>query len=145
MTKRRFLTALLVAVVMAQPAAAGGVRAEEQATTGPAAEYYGYLTPEITISKGDSIVYSNFDVVLHDFVQDVEADGHGGKTNAPWCEDEGEHGDEHHHGCPVFWSEQIGFQEETRVKGLGRVKPGKTYTFFCTLHHGMKGTLTVRP
>lgn len=118
--------------------------AQHDVFTGPGAEYYGYFPAEITIAKGDKILYTNYDFAPHDFVQDVESDGFGGKPNVPWCrEEEGHAPDEHHHGCPVFWSKQIGNQQETMVRGLNRVKPGTTYTFFCTLHHGMKGTLTV--
>ena len=138
-----FVIALVVIVAGVQGAGASG-RSQHDAFTGPGAEYYGYFPSELTIAKGDSILYANYDLAPHDFVQDVEADGFGGRPNVPWCEEEEGHApDEHHHGCPVFWSKRVGNQQETMVRGLNRVKPGTTYTFFCTLHHGMKGTLTV--
>lgn len=130
-------------MVLTQPAGAT-TDAEMQAAAGPGGFFYGYLTPEITISEGDSIAFANFDIFEHNFVHDVETDGFGGKKKVPWCKkNTDDHGD-HDHGCPVFWSELIEANETAQVKGLKRVKPGKTYTFFCTVHHNMKGTLTVR-
>ena len=143
-TKKWLVTALAAGVVALHPAAVTAPLAQHEVLTGPGAEYYGYFPSELTIAKGDTILYTNYDLAPHDFVQDVETDGFGGKPNVPWCEEEeGHEPDEHHHGCPVFWSKQIGNQQKTTVRGLNRVKPGTTYTFFCTLHHGMKGTLTV--
>lgn len=140
-------TVLLVAVALFFGAAPAGAAPRHRALTLPLAAIYGYATPTIQISKGDRIVYTNLDIDRHNIVQDVAADGKGGKPNVHWCKDD--HGDDHHHdhsaGCPVFWSPLIGSQQTVEVEGLDRVKRGETYTFFCTLHHSMKGTLTVRP
>jgi len=136
--------AMATALVLGLAAPAGAV-AEERAIAGPGGFAHGYLTETVTISKGDSIAFANFDIFEHNVVHDVEADGFGGKRNVAWCgSDEGDH-HEHAHGCPVFWSGLIAAGETTQVRGLRRVKPGKSYTFFCTLHHNMKGTLEVRP
>lgn len=141
---RSGLIALIVAIATVRAATASAIGERHDAFTGPGAEYYGYFPSDITIARGDTILYTNYDLARHDFVQDVETDGFGGKPTVPWCEEEeGHETGEHHHGCPVFWSKQIGNQKETLVRGLNRVKPGTTYTFFCTLHHAMKGTLTV--
>ena len=117
--------------------------AEQRAVAGPGAFTAGYLTPTITITKGDFLVFTNLDVFEHDLVHDVEADGFGGKRNVPWCKVEAS--DEHDHAaaCPVFWSELVGAGGNSQVLGLNRVKPGKTYSFFCTKHHNMTGKLTV--
>lgn len=136
---------MVVAALMLALALPAGAVAEERAIAGPGGFAHGYLTETITISKGDTIAFTNLDVFEHNFVQDVEADGFGGKPNVDWCRSEDDDHHEHAHGCPVFWSELIPGGETTQVKGLKRVKPGKTYTFFCTLHHNMKGTLKVRP
>ena len=37
----------------------------------------------------------------------------------------------------------IGSGQTTGVWGLENTEPGRTYSFLCTLHHGMTGTLTV--
>lgn len=114
----------------------------------PLAAFYGYGTPAITIGRGDEITFTNLDSTQHDFVQDVSSDGTGGKSNVPWCSksSKSDDGHEHHHGgeCPLFWTPLAGTQENVKVQGLDRVKPGETYTFFCTVHHSMKGTLIVR-
>lgn len=114
-----------------------------RAAVGPQAKFYGYLTPVIVIAKGDSLTFSSLDLERHDFVQDVEVDGFGGPKKMPWC------AKGHHHGrkaapCPIFWSKLIGLNESTEVRGLKNLKSGKTYSFFCTLHHGMKGKLIVQ-
>ncbi|MFN2525040.1 MAG: plastocyanin/azurin family copper-binding protein [Actinomycetota bacterium] len=113
-----------------------------RAFVGPQAKFYGYLTPVIAISKGDSLTFSSFDLERHDFVQDVEVDGFGGAKKMPWCA-KGHH---HHKAepCPIFWSKLIGLTESTEVQGLKNLESGKTYSFFCTLHHGMKGKLVVQ-
>ena len=117
--------------------------AEQQAAAGPGGFSLGYLTPTITIAKGDAITFSNLDAFEHDFVHDVERDGFGGKRRVPWCEkaETAEH--DHGSACPVFWTELVDSGGQTQVMGLNRVKPGKTYSFFCTEHHNMKGKLIV--
>ena len=140
------LGAVLTAMIITQPAGATA-EAEMQAVAGPGGFSYGYLTSEITISKGDSISFTNLDAVRHDIVHDVASDGFGGKKKVPWCKGKSDdHGDHAGHGdaCPVFWSETIPGGARTEVLGLKRVKPGQSYTFFCTVHHNMKGTLIVR-
>lgn len=117
--------------------------AEQRAVAGPGAFSSGYLTPTITITKGDSIVFTNLDAFQHDLVHDVATDGFGGKRNVPWCKDEHDEDHDHAGACPVFWSELVGAGRDTQVLGLSRVKPGKTYSFFCTKHHNMTGKLIV--
>lgn len=141
---RKLVVAALIGCLAGIQPASAMPGAEHQALAGPGGSVYGYITRDITISKGDSITFTNLDVTRHDFVQDVETDGKGGRKNAPWCKEEKGHA-HHDHGCPVFWSKLVDFQGSTKVKGLRRVKPGTTYTFFCTIHHEMKGTLTVEP
>ena len=59
----------------------------------------------------------------------------------PRCHGDHEHGEE----CPVFWTKLIGLGQSTDVKGIDKVKPGTVYSFFCTIHPGMKGKLIVAP
>lgn len=114
--------------------------------TAPGSIYFGFLPPVLVVEKGGTLTYSNFDAAEHDFVQDVESDGFGGPAKAPWCkkgaaeEEEGHH----NHGCPIFWTPLLGMGESATVKGLKKVKSGATYSFFCTKHHNMQGTLIVR-
>lgn len=143
---RFFLGVAVVAAVLLWPVfAPAEERVQEvRGVAGPAAKFYGYVTPVIAISKGDPLTFTNLDVERHNIVQDVEEDGKGGPKKAKWCKGNHSH---HDHGgdCPLFWSKLIGFQGSTKVKGVRRTKAGETYTFFCTLHHGMKGKLVVLP
>ncbi len=108
--------------------------------SGPQAQSYGYLTPQVVISQGGSLQYSNFDVVRHDVVQDVNADGSGYKgpkrKQPSWCKQfkKGH--------CPLFYSKLEGLTQTENVLGVQNLKAG-TYSFYCTLHPGMKGKLTV--
>ena len=143
-----FLVAVVFAVaVPATPVAADGADATPVAVSGPAAKFWGYATPAVIVEKGGDLTYSNVDFERHDFVHDVESDGFGTHKKMPWCK-KAKGADGHHHdhgaGCPVFWSKQIGLGETTEVLGLENLEPGTIYTFFCTLHHGMKGTLIAR-
>lgn len=138
---RRFAAVLAAVVLSASPTVA-----ETDADvpvfvvlTGPAAQFYGYTAPVIATQKGGQVTYANLDIAFHNVVQDTKADGVAGSNKKPWCSSykKGE--------CPVFWTKQIGVGQQTEVLGLESVKPGKTYTFFCTLHPGMRGSLVVAP
>jgi plastocyanin len=118
----------------AAPASAGPAMT---VLSGPQAQSYGYLTPQIVVSQGGSLQYTNVDIVRHDVVQDVAADNKslkGGK--ARWCK-------QFKRGkCPLFYSKLEGLTQTEQVLGVSALKPG-TYSFYCTLHPGMKGKLTV--
>ena len=149
MSRGHLAFVFLLAAVMSTPvthARTEPLDATPLALSGPVAQYYGYLTPVLVIEKGAGLTYANVDIVRHDLVHDVESDGFGGPKKMPWCQtmNGGEHEHGHAHGCPVFWSAQVGAGQTTDVRGLQNLKPGQTYTFFCTLHHGMKGTLIAR-
>lgn len=108
--------------------------------SGPEAQEYGYLTPQLVVTQGGTLQYANFDVVRHDVVQDVTADGFGYKgprrRQPSWCKQfkKGH--------CPLFYSKLEGLSQTEDVLGVQNLKPG-TYSFYCTLHPGMKGKLTV--
>jgi polyvinyl alcohol dehydrogenase (cytochrome) len=105
---------------------------------GPQAQFAGYLTPAMVVSKSQGrLLYSNADVVRHDVVQDVRNDGVADKGNDPWCKRFGKG------KCPVFWAPLLGLGESAEVQGLKNTVAGKTYTFYCSLHPGMRGTLAV--
>ena len=127
--------------------APAGVRAMEPRETatdqGPAivsaagGTFYGYATPALTVQSGGELSYANFDIVQHDVVHDTEADGIVNKKKDPWCKmfNKGQ--------CPLFWSPRAGLGDVVEVLGLKNVKAGEVYTFFCTLHPGMKGRIVV--
>jgi plastocyanin len=113
----------------------------------PQAKIYGYATPVIVVEPGEEVTFTNIDIEMHDVVQDVAADGVGAKKRMPWCKkSKKKHHGGHSHGggCPLFWTPLISLGKTTPVYGLENVKSGETYTFLCTIHHGMTGTLVVR-
>jgi plastocyanin len=125
---------------LASPASVGAQSPpKQQAVSGPGGQFYGYLTPVVVVAKRGKLAYSNVDIVQHDFVHDARADGVYGPKRKPWCDSFPRR------KCPVFWSKRAGLGQTVPVKGLGSVKKGKTYTFYCTLHPSMIGRLIVAP
>jgi polyvinyl alcohol dehydrogenase (cytochrome) len=108
--------------------------------SGAQAQSYGYLTPLVVVRKGGALSYANFDVVRHNVVQDVAVDHKSLKLavadKTSWCR-------QFKRGkCPMFWSKLIGVTQQTPVLGVGKLKAGM-YSFYCTLHPGMKGKLRI--
>jgi plastocyanin len=137
--KRAWLLVSVVALVSASPASAGRVLEGPVVVSVAAAQFYGYATPAMVVQPDGELTYANFDIVQHDVVQDVETDGIANKKKDPWCKDFKKR------ECPLFWSPRAGLGDQIVVEGLRNVKAGETYTFFCTLHPGMKGKLVVQP
>lgn len=136
----RTIALLVAACAFALVGPGSAVAADgQQVVTGPTAKYYGYLTPVVVIAKGGAVTYTNLDLERHNVVQDVNADGVHGSSKAKWCSQfpKGK--------CPIFYSPLIGLGQSTAVQGLKYVAPGQVYTFYCTLHPGMKGKLVVQP
>jgi plastocyanin len=130
------VVAAAAVLAWAGPTSAAG---DMQILTGPTAKCYGYLTPVVVIAKGGPITYTNLDIERHNVVQDVNVDGVHGSGKRKWCGlfDKGR--------CPIFYSPLTGLGQSVKVRGLKYVKPGQVYTFYCTLHPGMKGKLVVQP
>lgn len=78
-----------------------------------------FLNADVTITQGSRLTFANADVAPHNVV--AEATGRGG---------------------PLFASETATTGQTKNVAGVERLKPS-TYTFLCTLHPSMRGTLTV--
>jgi outer membrane protein assembly factor BamB len=90
--------------------------------SGPGAASTGYATPAMISFAGSKVSYTNLDNVLHDVTAaDKGADGR-----------------------PLFQSKLIGLGESTPVDGTEKLEAGKTYGFYCSIHPGMKGTLSVQ-
>jgi outer membrane protein assembly factor BamB/plastocyanin len=83
--------------------------------TGPGATSYGYLTPIVTMNKGETASYLNIDAVAHNV---ASPDG-------------------------LFRSELANTGQQVTVAGTEKLEPG-TYAFLCQPHPGMKGQLIVR-
>jgi polyvinyl alcohol dehydrogenase (cytochrome) len=89
---------------------------------GPGASSTSYATPIATTAVGGAINFVNLDVAKHD----VTAVDKGSD------------------GKPLFHTPLIDLGETAPVEGLDRVESGKSYAFFCSIHPGMRGTLSVR-
>jgi plastocyanin len=47
-------------------------------------------------------------------------------------------------GRPLFQSKLIGLGETATVDRAEKLQSGRSYSFYCSLHPGMKGTLAVQ-
>ena len=100
----------------------GAVPAGASILAGPGAASTGYATPVMVASKGGPLSFVNLDAVQHDVVSvDRGPDGR-----------------------PLFRTPLIGLGETVPVEGMDRVQSGSQYAFFCSIHPGMQGTLSVR-
>ena len=127
--KITFLVAVLVAAVPLSPAHA------VVAAAPPGAAGAGYATENVVTAAGGAIEFVNLDIDVHNFTAYEEYLPKKAAKSTPWC------GSYRKTKCPVFWSETIG-PGQTQVQGLDQIEPG-TYTFFCSVHPAMKGTLQV--
>lgn len=93
----------------------GGGSSEATVATGPGAMNYGYLTPSVTMNKGGTLSYTNYDAIKHNV---SSPDG-------------------------LFRSELADGGQTVPVAGVEKLEPG-TYEFLCEPHPNMKGQLTVR-
>ena len=93
----------------------GSGSSEATVATGPGAMNYGYLTPTVTISKGGTLSYTNYDAVKHN-VSSVDG---------------------------LFRSDLADAGQTVPVVGVEKLDTG-TYPFLCQPHPNMKGKLQVR-
>ncbi len=133
-TRWTVLLSAAVVVVMTSPAAHAAI-----AAAGPGAFAAGFATPVVVTAEGEAITFLNIDVAPHNFVASEAFLPRKAEKKAPWCTsyDAGK--------CPLFWSPTLAAGESAEVQGLERLRSGKQYAFFCSLHPGsMRGTLIVR-
>lgn len=100
----------------------------------PAATFSTYATAASVVEVGGEITFVNADAFRHNVVSREP-----GAEDRPWCAGYGIG------RCPLFWSPLINVGQTTPVLGLDRIEAGNTYTFYCTLHTGMQGTLVALP
>ena len=131
MSMRKTLLIAAAVFVLAVPSTARAA----VAVTGPGGFVAGFVPPVVVLAPGDSITYANADIAPHNFIAYESYLPKKKAKKNPWCSgyDAGK--------CPVFWSETITLGESTEVLGLENVVSGETYSFYCSLHPGMKGAL----
>jgi plastocyanin len=100
----------------------GGGGTDPPIIAGPGGASTSYATPVATTSVGGAIDFVNLDVAKHD----VTATEKGPD------------------GRPLFSTPLIDLGETAPVEGLDRVTSGRAYEFFCSIHPGMRGTLSIR-
>src|SRR5687767_1605772 len=103
-------------ITLAAPAAASAATI----VSGPLAAASGYLTPNTTISAGESVDYMNLDLVAHDV------------TSEAIYRPKRKPGKPRPSPRALFRSQLIGFGETSPLIGIERAKPGQTYPFFCS-------------
>jgi plastocyanin len=108
---------LALAAVMAITLAVAPALADQQIVAGVTDRF---LTTAVTIAQGEQVTFHNTDLATHDVTSDAAGPD----------------------GAPLFDSAQIGLNKTAVVEGTQYLKTG-TYTFFCSIHPFMKGTLTV--
>lgn len=129
---------LPVSAAGGRPALGPEENAAPHIVVGPQAQFAGYLTPAMVASKQlGRVLYTNLDIVRHDVIQDPRADGVAGKGKDPCCRRFGKG------KCPLFWTPLLGLGETAEVQRLKNAVAGKKYTFYCSLHPGMRGSLAV--
>jgi polyvinyl alcohol dehydrogenase (cytochrome) len=99
-----------------------GIPAGPSVLSGPGAASTGYATPVVISFAGSKVSYTNLDNVLHD----VTASDKGPD------------------GRPLFQSKLIGLGESAPIDGTEKLTADKSYGFYCSVHPGMKGTLSVQ-
>lgn len=100
-----------------------------------------YLPDTLVVSRSLGLSYVNVDTASHDVVA-LEARRPDG--SAPWCANFEDPEHPASQDCPLFWSPLIpGGGSETPVLGLADTKVGSTYTFYCSIHPYMTGTIQV--
>ena len=126
---RPVMAAALLVLLSAPPAQA------RVAVAGPGGFAAGFATPVVVTTVGGPLTFVNSDIAPHNFVADEDFVPKKLAKKKEWCASfaKGK--------CPLFWSPTITAGQQTDVLGLDLLKSGQTYSFFCSLHPNMRGTL----
>lgn len=128
-----------VCASLALPAAASAATI----VSGPQASTINYLNPDVVIAPGETLELANYDMVGHDITSADMFQPEGRKCPKGR---KGRKCRKRHPKPPpelLFRSDLIGFGETSTVTGTERLEPGRTYSYFCSLHLSMTGTVSV--
>ena len=160
--KRSWLA--FVATSFAVVAMVGPARAVDSAiVAGPEAQLANYVTQVTVYQRGGTLMFINADIASHDVradgvfypVECPKTPGKCPKATPAWCMPPNpnqpytrEFGSRNRlpfaaGQCPLFWTPLIHIGQTVKVQGLAHAQSGKQYTFVCSIHPGMKGTLIV--
>jgi plastocyanin len=146
-------TAAAAFVTLAAPAATNAVAKSQTVnsvvTTLP---FERYAADTLVVLKSHSLRYVNLDTEWHDV---VARDATRPNRSAPWCKYYPVDPDHPNvQTCPLFWTalkppggsdpqSVVARKSDAIVQGLQDAKVGSTYTFYCSIHPWMVGTIQV--
>lgn len=116
-------------------AATGSPAGAAVALAGPGGFAVGFATPVVIAPAATGLTFVNGDIQPHNVIaNETFLSKKVAKKNA-WCKDypKGK--------CPAFWSETVPLGETAEVLGLENLTTGEQYSFFCSIHPAMVGTL----
>lgn len=101
-----------------------------------------YATPVVVAPTAAPVTFVNTDIQPHDVVAKTNFASQADAKKAPWCSNfKTKKGKKTIYNCPVFWSEAVGTGESTSVEGIDGLTSGQQYSFYCSIHPRMTGTL----
>jgi plastocyanin len=124
----------LLSILAGALIAIGPLATRADAQVAAAAPINTYATPVVVVmDRSQPATFVNADIAEHDVVayDAVRAD-----VTPWWC-----FGYESH--CPLFATHVLPTGETAPIEGLDEAQTGVPYTFYCTRHPFMKGTLIV--
>lgn len=131
LTRPRLLLAAAAAVVGALAAPSSAEPLPEGATqilSGPQGSATNYLTPQVLTTAGSVVSFTNLDQTTHDVTSRQTRTVVVKKKKKK---------------VPLFSAPITAGGQMTAIPGTEKLKPGE-YDFYCSLHPGMTGTLTVQ-
>ncbi len=121
--------ASLVVTAFGSPASAA------VAVAAPGSFAAGFATPVVIAPAATGVTFVNGDIQPHNVIANEDFLSKKDAKKFPWCKyyPKGE--------CPIFWSDTVGQGGTAEVLGLENLTSGSQYSFFCSTHPAMTGTL----
>lgn len=116
-------------------AATGAPAKAVVAAAGPGGFAAGFATPLVIAPAATGVTFVNGDIQPHNVIANEDFFSKKAAKKIEWCKSYPTK------KCPVFWSETVAVGETTPVLGIEDLVSGQQYSFFCSIHPGMKGTL----
>lgn len=99
-----------------------------QVVSGPQGSAMNYLTPQVLTTAGSVVSFTNLDQTTHDVTSRATRTVIVKKKKKK---------------IPLFSAPMTAGGQMSEIPGTASLKPG-TYDFYCSMHPGMTGTLTVQ-
>lgn len=105
------------------------------AAAGPGGFAAGFATPVVIAPAATGVTFVNGDIQPHNVIANEDFFTKKDAKKVEWCKSYPKT------KCPVFWSDTVAVGEFTSVLGIENLTSGQQYSFFCSIHPGMTGTL----